>query len=187
MRTHAHQYTLAATLLTAAPLYGLTDASKQLFDAIGANKAKKVKTALNSGASANAVKKGSSNTSALHYAAQSDRSKITKMLIKADAKIEAWDYKKNRQIHVAGPKVTKVLIKNKAYVNAKNADGNTPLHRAIKAGHTKKVKYLLAHHNIDIMILNNKGKTCYTLFKQRSPKSAIRKEYNTYVLRKNGK
>ncbi|NQU44885.1 ankyrin repeat domain-containing protein [bacterium] len=78
----------------------------------------------------------------------------------ADVNVVDIDGGSNGPLHYAtfSKGVTESLIEHGANVNAKNSQGDTPLHDAIRVGYMDVIPILL-NHGADPMIPNNNGKT----------------------------
>ncbi|MFH1643760.1 MAG: ankyrin repeat domain-containing protein [bacterium] len=70
-------------------------------------------------------------------------------------------------LHLASKKgqfeVAQILIENGANVNAKNIDGETPLHIAVRIGDEKLTNLLLNQENIELSPVNNLGQTPFAI------------------------
>ena len=101
---------------------------------------------LNKGASTSGV--DDDGFSALHATAEFGRVAVAKLLVKAEADLEAKTFTKgSTPLHLAAQQgyweVVKVLIEAGANPNSRGLDGSTPLYRAAKGGHVGAVKVLL--------------------------------------------
>ena len=83
----------------------------------------------------------------LHYAAESGKPDIVKVLIKVGADVDAKDKDGDTPLHITAfngyTAIAKALLEAGAEVNAKNNYGRTPLHVAAQLGRLETVEALL--------------------------------------------
>lgn len=99
----------------------------------------------------------------LYNACRSGWGDVVELMIKKGADVDAESYGETPLLKVAGRKVNdvnlaKILINNDADVNAKDANGNTPLYLAILNKNSAMIKLLL-DNGADMYIKNKRGDT----------------------------
>lgn len=142
----------------------MDELTKQLFDAVRSNNLKDVGQALKKGANIN-VKRGELEETPLHVAAAVGNEEMVEFLIAKGADVNMEDKNGNIPLHVAiltyCKRISKCigkgnfyrmvaaehriikLLMEKADVNARDNDGNTPLHRAAERSDIDIVKFLI--------------------------------------------
>ena len=120
----------------------------------------------------------------LHWAAKQGHPKVVEAFLKAgvdpDKKDKFLEYTalhfaavNGGSVHV---EVVRVLLKWKADPNAKDEDGDTPLHAAAAKGYAEIVTVLLSASNIDLTIQNADGKTAKDVAKDDTIKALFPSE-----------
>lgn len=111
----------------------------------------------------------------LYNACRSGWGDVVELMIKKGADVDDESYGETPLLKVAGKKVNdvnlaKILIKYDADVNAKDAQGNTPLYHAILNKNSAMIKLLL-DNGADMYIKNKRGDTAarYILSKKTMP------------------
>lgn len=111
----------------------------------------------------------------LYNACRSGWGDVVELMIKKGADVDAESYGETPLLKVAGKKVNdvnlaRILIKYDADVNAKDAQGNTPLYHAILNKNSAMIKLLL-DNGADMYIKNKRGDTAarYILSKKNMP------------------
>lgn len=99
----------------------------------------------------------------LYNACRSGWGDVVELMIKKGADVDAESYGETPLLKVAGRKVNdvnlaRILINNDADVNAKDANGNTPLYLAILNKNSAMIKLLL-DNGADMYIKNKRGDT----------------------------
>jgi len=92
----------------------------------------------------------------LHQATKLGSKLMIEFLLQSGANIVAKDYHDNTPLHLApSPEIAALLI---ADVNARNSDGETPLHKAVENDKTELVEFLLSN-GANSNAQDNQGKT----------------------------
>lgn len=111
----------------------------------------------------------------LYNACRSGWGDVVELMIRRGADVDAESYGETPLLKVAGKKVNdvnlaRILINNGADVDAKDAQGNTPLYHAILNKNSAMIKLLL-DNGADMYIKNKRGDTAarYILSKKSMP------------------
>lgn len=93
----------------------------------------------------------------VHLAAGTGNAKILQLLLEKNGDPNAVDYEQNSPLHDASnAQVVEILLKHKAEIDAKNKDGETPLHVAAREGNFDVIQALVKN-KANISATNKKG------------------------------
>jgi TPR repeat protein len=132
-----------------------------LFDAVRAGDAEKIKTLLQADPKLAEVRTEDGST-ALHLAALEGQAAVARLLLTNGAQVNARGLREETPLHMAmydgHREVVEVLLASGADVNARNKAGETPLHLAAGKGYLGLVELLLSQ-NADTGARDNSGRT----------------------------
>ncbi|OGT68893.1 MAG: hypothetical protein A3I12_01080 [Gammaproteobacteria bacterium RIFCSPLOWO2_02_FULL_38_11] len=140
---------------------------------------------------------GAKHHSALRLAAaNSNLEQLQKILAARPASLDETGSSGQTALHFAASKgqtsACQFLIEKAANVTAKDAEGNTPLHAACKAGQYETILALLSYPRVEAATVNSKGQTPLQLFnafhhnKTIIGEEARRKVISTFIARLQG-
>jgi cytohesin len=93
----------------------------------------------------------------LYFACLHENTKAVELLIAKGAKINPISDLGNTPMHVVtNTEIVEILIDNRANFHFKNKEGFSPLHNAVKGGHSDLAKLLIAKR-ADVTVTNNQG------------------------------